>query len=223
MGCRQSRVRAHIFVGSSSLDALLPQAGLSRGSLVEYVAETGNAATLLTLVAAREACRERPTLVVIDSLGSFYPPAAANTEIDLSAVILLRPETDKDYFWAFQQSLSCPAVGAVLAWSQKLASRQLRSLQLAAESSGGVGFLRRPLAARGDPSWAAVRFLVESRQSESAQRRMRVVILRSLFGQVGRAVEVELDDETGSIETANRLSVASSLAARTMPARATGA
>ncbi len=209
--------------GCTSLDAILPQAGLTRGSLVEYLAETGSGATLLALIAAREACRERPTLVVVDSRASFYPPAAANVGIDLSAVILLRPETGKDYFWALHQSLSCPAVGAVLSWPDKLAPRQFRSLQLAAESSGVVGILRRPLTARGDPTWSEVRFLVESESSDNSLRRMRVEVLRCRRGQSGASIKIELDDETGSIETANRLPMASSLAYPTTAARASGA
>ena len=42
--------------GSSSLDRLLPEAGLPRGALVEYLAGLGSGATALALIAATKAC-----------------------------------------------------------------------------------------------------------------------------------------------------------------------
>src|SRR3954464_11741713 len=94
-----------ISTGSPALDGLLPAGGLRRGTLVEYLtAGSGNGAGTLALSAAREASQGGRALVVVEqgrkqgtgdrgqeSVGRFYPPAAAAWGIDLSAVLVLRP------------------------------------------------------------------------------------------------------------------------------------
>src|SRR5581483_9981845 len=162
--------------GCAQLDQLFPGGGVARGTLVEWLAEdAGSGAMWLALVAAREACHGYGPLVVVDGRGTFYPPAAAWAGIDLERLIVVRPVTAQDETWALDQSLRCQGVGAVLCLTDRLRQRAARRLQLAAEGSGGVGFLVRPASVRGEPCWAEVRLLVEPRA-----------------GMVGRRLEIEL-------------------------------
>ncbi len=159
----------------------LPGGGLPSGSLVEIMsALDGDGAWTFALLLARCACAERKTFVVADTQRTFYPPAAARLGIDLQRTLILRPaftlagsasdglgrpslarpanvKKGKNGVAAFVQSLRCPAVGAVLGRFERLTAAEYRTLQLAAQTGGGVGFLLRPISARGDPSFADVR------------------------------------------------------------------
>ncbi|HVC99279.1 MAG TPA: hypothetical protein VND64_36780, partial [Pirellulales bacterium] len=147
--------------GCEPLDRLLPAGGLSRGGLVEWLdMGAGSGAGWLALVAARGACREHGPLVVIDGRGTFYPPAATLAGIELERVLVVRVEQAADEAWALDQALRSTGVGAVFCQSQRLHLRTVRRLQLAAESSGGLGLLVRPEAARQEPCWAEARLLV---------------------------------------------------------------
>src|SRR5688572_3687820 len=79
------------------LEDILP-GGLRRGTLVEYLADCGSGAAGLSLVAARQACREERAFVVVDRERQFYPPAAANFGI-AGSTIFIHPQTQKDELW----------------------------------------------------------------------------------------------------------------------------
>jgi hypothetical protein len=175
--------------GCPALDRVLAGHGFHRGTLVEYLAEPGGGAAALALIAAREACREGGALVVIDRQGSLYPPATANLGIDLNP-IFVRPRTQKDQLWALHQSLSCPGVGAVLCWPEKLDDRAFRAVQLAAENGATVGLFVRPISVRGQPTWSELQLLIETLPSN------------------GPSVELELDDEMGTLQESRLVSMA---------------
>jgi len=104
-------------------------------------------------------------LVLVDSLGDFYPPAMCRYGIPLDRLVVLRPQDARDAFWAVDQSLRCSAVAAVIAPLSRLDERASRRLQLAAESSGCLGLVLRS-AGRVDKSFAAVRMLVEGKSGD---------------------------------------------------------
>ena len=92
--------------------------------------------------------------------------------------------------------------------------RSAGGLQLAAEIGGGLGILLRPVRARGQPSFAEYRFLVQAlpppnKSSAVVSRRWRVELLRARRQFAERSVIVELSN--GS----NGLSVVAELAAAT--------
>ena len=193
-----------ISTGSPDLDRLVAEGGLRRGSLTEYLAaEAGGGAGMLALAAAREACADGRTLVVVDRPRQFYPPAAS--AYGLKNLLLVRPASEADELWALDQALRCPGVGAVWIRCGSLDVREFRRLQLAAESGGTLGLLVRPARLRGQPTWAEVQWLVEpatlpTRHSPGT-RRLRVELIRCRGGTRltggGRAVHLELDRTTG--------------------------
>jgi hypothetical protein len=209
--------RPAISTGYAALDRALAEScesrrdsptwgGFRHGTLVEWLAGgEGGGATTLALAAAREACGESGTLVVIDRRRTFYPLAAMAAGVDLSRVILVRPANDRDETWAIDQSLRSGGAAAVLAWPEKLDDHLFRRLQLAAEAGGSLGLFVRSVAARQEPSWAEVRLLVEPMASfasvassdGAATRRVQVEILRAP-GQVavqGARLVVRLESE----------------------------
>lgn len=152
--------------GSMAMDELLPAGGYNRGTIVEWIAERGTGADFLSLLAARNAAKEGGGLVVVDSHGEFYPPAARAMGLKLSQLIILRssergpdqhlsPHSSKpldadDLCWAIDQSLRCQAVAAVWGALPDFESAHaertwLRRFQLSAETSGCIGcFIRIP-------------------------------------------------------------------------------
>lgn len=150
-----------ISTGCTALDRCLPEGGLRRGSLVEWLGTgPGCGVDLWALQAARQAIGERLFWVVLDRQQTFHPPAAAAWGLDLKRLILIRTSQARDEQWALDQALRCAQVGAVLAWPGRLDGRTFRRLQLAAESGGSLGILVRAEQAHAELSWADVRFRV---------------------------------------------------------------
>ncbi len=149
--------------GGAALDRLLPQGGLPPAAVTEWIAAApGGGARLLAMLAAAEIVKaRRGWLVVVDSAGSFYPPAALSLGIDPDRIVWVRPHDRSDQVWAIDQALRCPAVAAV--WSPLgawLDDRDARRFQLAAEAGNTVGLLVRPAAVMGQPSFAEIRWHV---------------------------------------------------------------
>jgi hypothetical protein len=149
-----------VSLGCSALDALLPERGMARGTIHEWLAPRGGSgAEILSLIAAREACRDGGALAVIDWHGCFYPPAAALWGIGLENTIVIRPESRRDAAWAIDQALRCSAVAAVWGFVDLIGERWLRRFQLSAEQSGCLGLFVRPGAAASQPTWSESRWL----------------------------------------------------------------
>lgn len=207
---RDSRV---ISTGCQSLDVILPEGGLRRGTLVDWISgsgQGGGAATLALL--AMKGCHDRGWLVVIDGQGDFYPAAAMGLGVGPERVLVLRPRDRREWLWSVEQVLRSPAITGMLTWAERIDDRAFRRWQLAGEVGGGIGMLVRPERARREPSWAATRLEVTSlvseridegeagRQSE-AGRRWNVRVVRSHRNQAitGDGVQLELNDETGRL------------------------
>ena len=210
---RQTTNQGIFSTGCEPLDRLLPRRGLSRGTLIEWLAMgEASGAMWLALIAAREACQEDGPLVVIDGRGTFYPPAATAAGVDLERLIVVRPSSAREETWALDQSLRSEGAGTVLCMTDRLGQRALRRLQLAAEASGGVGLLVRPASVRHEPCWSEARLLVEPRAGTTG-RRLSVEVLRTR-GTVAdeliaeRKLELEIDDETGVMRAIARLASA---------------
>lgn len=240
--------------GSAALDGLLPPGGLRHGTITEWVGESaacGVAALSLAVAAERRrrspgvgdfpAAGERQgedrggtagALVVVDSGGQFYPPAAFALGIAASEIVWCRPRSKAETVWAIDQALRCPAVGDVWAdvgdW---LDDRDARRCQLAAEAGQTSGWLIRPATVRGKPSFAEVRFFVAIARRNGQQGNvpdspgegrhfrpvpeipwwMDVTLDRVRGGSAGKTTRVgigrqgELRDETAVLCLASRL------------------
>jgi hypothetical protein len=206
--CETARRRSQettISTGFAALDRLLPGGGLHCGTLAEWIPRDGGGATTLALAVARNACGETGTLVVVDRRRTFYPLAAAACGIDLSRLLLVRPQHDRDETWAIDQALRSGGASAVLAWPDRLDDHLFRRLQLAAEAGDAVGLFLRPVRAIAEPSWAEVRWLVEPLPSlpshaADASRGVQLTLLRAPGQATILAQRLTLNLETGEVE-----------------------
>ncbi len=198
--------------GWPALDRLLPERGVRRGWLIECLGTAASGTATLALALARQAAGRQGVVVAIDRRELFYPPAARRLGIDLQQLVVVRPQNDADHAWAIDQALGWPGVAAV--WcvpgdmnkhtldqhtldKSTLDEHTLRRWQLAAESSGAVGLLVRPPAARHEPCWAQLRLLVEPLAAPAAsaagrRRRLQVELLRWRGGAEGGSAAIEL-------------------------------
>jgi len=231
---KRPREDAVLSSGCRALDRLLPERGFRRGTLVEWLSSgLASGAETLALIAAREACGKSGVLVVFDQDRQFYSPSAVRLGIDPCDLIVVQAANRADNIWAMDQTLRCPGVAVVLAWPdgvtrpnlithndletsahgeresrpKTLKGHDFRRFQLAAEEGGGLGLLVRPQDVQHEPSWADVRLLVEPLPMSASghARRMRIRVLRCRGGIGGRAVEVEINDETHIVHSVSRL------------------
>jgi hypothetical protein len=212
--------QAPVLSTGTPLDQLLPEKGLECGQLVEWLSDgEGAGAATLALVVAGRLLQRGGVFVVIDGKREFYPPAAAGLGIPPELTVIVRPSCEGDALWALEQSLRCNSVAVALGWMGGLNDRTFRRLQLAAEAGGGIGFLLRPVAFRAQPSWAAVRLLVQALPAAlpSPSRRLHVELLHYRGGPSGQAIDLQLNEDGDELQLTTR---------KTQPAprrRATGA
>jgi hypothetical protein len=222
--------------GCQAIDRLLPGGGYSRGIVTQWFnppshhrnhLASGYAAELLSLMAARQACCDGQAMVVIDPDHAFNPPAAAALGVELSSLIVLRPDIpnhqhkSSDLMWAIDQSLRCSAVGAVWGMVGDADPRWLRRFQLSAEQSGVVGCFVRPGRSANQPSWSEVDWQIKrigppQRQSSTATqngtgqnaarrdsyRRVQLNLLRATGGRAGQDITIQINTITGSVQEA---------------------
>lgn len=148
--------------GHAALDALLPDGGWPLGALTELLSDQRGIGELeLLLPALRSLARRGRCLAWIAPPYVPYAPALVQRGLPLERLLWIRTEGLQAALWAAEQALRCPAVGAVLAWSEHIDNLRLRRLQLAAESGDTFGILHRPAAAAGEPSPAALRLQLQ--------------------------------------------------------------
>ena len=186
--------------GVAALDALLPAGAFRAGMIIEWIVDgTGSGAMRLALPAATQALQNGGALVVIDEQKEFYPPAALRLGLDLDRIIVVRPRNHQEAIWTLEQALRCAGVAATLGWIGPLPDRVFRRLQLAAEHGAGLGLFIRPGTARHEPTWADLRWFVQSLPGASSGRRLRVELLHCRGGTGGKALQLEINDETGAV------------------------
>lgn len=198
--------------GFPRLDQALADGGLRRGSLTEWVGDVeGSGAVSLALAIAANILSDQGTLVFIDDAGErgdFHPNGALQLGIPLERTLVVRPETAKSVLWAWEQSLLCPGIAVTFGKINTRNDRAIRRLQIAAEASGGMGFLIPPIGHSGTP-WSATRIQVESLAAlptdHSPRRRLAVRVTRGQIGSRESTIEVELGDETSSLSAFSEL------------------
>lgn len=208
-----------VSTGCDEFDRLLSKRGIERGSLVEWIGSAGSGATTIALKTAQAACENR-VIVVLDSGGQFYPTAADSLGIALDRTIVVQPKNTRDYQWTLLQILRSGGIAAVVCWPDKANEKMLRRWQLAAEHGKTMGFLIRPPTALQEPTWAQVRLLVEAQRTHAKTRRWKMTVLGSLRND---SIELEMNDETGRLQKACSLPMASVLADPATLQRSTGA
>lgn len=195
-----------VSTGCDALDELLPSGGLRAGSLLEWIdAVDGGNAAALSLRVGRAVVAANDPAVLIDAGHGVHPLALAALGFNLSRLVIVRPATPHEAIWSCEEALRCTGARWVWASLPLLSDQQFRRLQLAAESSGCIGFLLRSAIARRRPSWAEARWLVHPQPSRTASPRFRVDVIYSRGRPVRSVAEIQFDGVTGTVQEASVL------------------
>ncbi|MDH3532202.1 MAG: translesion DNA synthesis-associated protein ImuA [Gammaproteobacteria bacterium] len=173
--------------GYELLDRHLPGGGWPQHALTEILTEHYGIGELRLLMPALARLSAEDTLADFTEPGWIawvappfqpYPPALQQWGINLSRILIVRPRSDSEVLWSAEQALSSGTCAAVLLWPQTLDDQASRRLQLAAEKGGSWAIAFRPLAARTEPSAAALRIALQSGRAG-----LRLRILKSRGGR----------------------------------------
>ena len=192
-GRAQTGCRAGLESGYPELDKHLPGGGWPPGSLTEILtAQPGIGELRLLMPALARLSTEVPEqdfgepgwIAWIAPPFQPYPPALRQYGIDLSRMLIVRPASAGEILWSAEQALSSGTCAAVLLWPECLDDQASRRLQLAAEKGHSWAIAFRPLAARRQPSAAALRVeLHPEGVLPSSGQGARVHILKSRGGR----------------------------------------
>lgn len=169
-GDEQARVALpSIPTGFAPLDDELPGGGWPRGVVSELLAERHGIGELsLLMPALARLSREDGWLVLVAPPWIPYAPALAARGIRLSKLIVVNTTSDRDTWWAAEQSLRAGNCPAVLVWPSTITEQGLRRLQLAAEAGGSFGAVFGEAARAALSSPAPLRLRLGMRQDRLA-------------------------------------------------------
>ncbi|MCD9006121.1 translesion DNA synthesis-associated protein ImuA [Luteimonas sp. XNQY3] len=143
--------------GHGPLDALLPQGGWPRRSLVELLLPADGVGELaLLLPTLARLTRTGGTVTLIAPPYVPYAPAWQAAGVDLAQLAVI-DAAPRDALWAFEQCLRSGACAAVVGWPATADAPALRRLQVAADSGECLGFALRDRRHARNPSPAPLR------------------------------------------------------------------
>ncbi len=154
----------------TEIDRVLPGGGLAMGALHE-VAGGGSGAidgAAAALFAAGIAARTKGKVLWCVTRQDLFAPALAQAGLSPDRVIYVEAGDEKDILACFEEGLRHTGLGAAVAEVARLSMTASRRLQLAAESSGGIGIAirrwRRQTEAAdfGQPTAAVTRWRVST-------------------------------------------------------------
>lgn len=188
-------------VGIPAIDALLPdRGGLSRGGFHELVGDTGAISSLLAALLGRQKAI-RHVLWVTPS-PDLYPGGLVQYGLSHHRLTIACTRQTDNRLWAMEEALKDLPGGAVVAEVEQADLTETRRLQLAAESSGSIGFLVRR---DRQPSAALTRWLVEPARSRDLRPTWRLTLERVRGAEAGGSWVVEFDDASLSLNLASQM------------------
>lgn len=159
--------------GYQALDNQLGGIGWPKGALSECLLDIHGIGELrLLLPLMQKLTTAGKTVFWLNPPHTPYAPALAREGINLDQVIVLHTENTGDFLWTLENCLRSPVTGLLMAWPGKLASRDIRRLQLAAEAGSNVCVLFRQRRFAEQNSPAALRLDLEPDQSQNLNIRI---------------------------------------------------
>ncbi|MCK0164782.1 translesion DNA synthesis-associated protein ImuA [Marinobacter sp. S6332] len=148
--------------GYQALDNQLGGLGWPRGALSECLLDAPGIGELTLLMPLMQKLSQTgKTVFWLNPPHTPYAPALAREGINLDHVIMVHTEDKGDFLWTLENCLRSPVTGLVIAWPGKLAAREIRRLQLAAEAGSNVCVLFRDRHYAEQNSPAALRLDLE--------------------------------------------------------------
>lgn len=161
--------------GYQVLDNQLGGLGWPRGALSECLLDNPGIGELhLLLPLMQRLSRAGKTVFWLNPPHTPYAPALAREGVNLDQVVVIDTDDGGDFLWTLENCLRSPVTGLVMAWPGKLAAREVRRLQLAAEAGSNVCVLFRERQYVEQNSPAALRLELEP----GTQQALRIRVLK---------------------------------------------
>lgn len=175
--------------GYQVLDNQLGGVGWPRGALSECLLdEPGIGELHLLLPLMQRLSQAGKTVFWLNPPHTPYAPALAREGVNLDQVILINTKDKGDFLWTLENCLRSPVTGLVMAWPEKLAARDIRRLQLAAEAGSNVCVLFRERRHAGQNSPAALRLDLTA----GSQQALKVNVLKRRGSWPGQCCSVAM-------------------------------
>lgn len=149
---------AVVATGWSQLDRELPGGGWPSRSLTEIlVPQPAVVEWRLLGPALRQVVAQGEPIVAIGPPHTPYLPGLQQEGLDGHRFVWVDARTPVEQLWVAEQLIKANACGAVIAWLPQAQARQIRRLQVCAQSCKGLVFLCRPDTAQHQSSAAPLR------------------------------------------------------------------
>jgi protein ImuA len=185
---RRSAV-AGVPIGVAEIDALLPGGGLARGGFHELLGDHGAITSFLAALLGRQQGIQH--VLWVTPQPDLYPGGMAQLGLSPRRLTIAWTRQTDNRLWAMEEALKDLPGGAVVAEVEQADLTETRRLQLAAESSGSIGFLVRR---DRQPSAALTRWLVEPARSRDLRHTWRLTLERVRGAEAGGSWVLEFDD-----------------------------
>jgi len=192
LDCQQQRGTP---TGFSALDALLAGGGWPTGGVLELLFDRPGIGEMRLLhpALARLSREQSRWLLWVSPPFLPYPPALAGAGIDLSRVLVARPDNRIDALWTLEKALVSQSCSVVLAWPKTLKEKEIRRLQVAAKDGGCLGVLMRPGRTARESSPAELRLRLDAVASDESA--VRVQVLKRRGGWSTEPFTLYFDDD----------------------------
>jgi hypothetical protein len=144
--------------GYQDLDKHLDGVGWPRGALSECLLDSPGIGELhLLLPLMHRVSQTDKKIFWLNPPNVPYAPALLRKGINLGQIVVIHTGSKNNFLWTLENCLRSPATGLVMAWPDKLASRDTRRLQLASEAGNNLCVLFRDRSYIKQHSSAALR------------------------------------------------------------------
>ncbi|MEL0029060.1 MAG: hypothetical protein VW625_10490 [Perlucidibaca sp.] len=176
-------------IGVAEIDSQLPGAALARGGFHELLGDQGAITIFLAALLGRHKAIQH--VLWVTPSPDIYPGGLAQLGLSPRRVTIAWTRQTDNRLWAMEEALKDLPGGAVVAEVEQADLTESRRLQLAAESSGSIGFLVRR---DRQPSAALTRWLVEPARSRDLRHTWRLTLERVRGAEAGGSWVLEFDD-----------------------------
>lgn len=198
-GIRDLRQETAVTTGYKALDQLLADSGWPTQGLTEILHNHQGMGELRLLMPAMAQLSQKPNRWVLLVSPPYIPyaPALSQAGIDLTRLLIVKPESTADQQWVLEQALASNSCSMVMAWPKQASHKQLRRLQVASKSGDCLGILYRHSQVAALPSPAELRIQISHEANRSALSDRSVVnlqILKRRGGWPTDTLQLELND-----------------------------
>lgn len=184
--------------GFPVLDEHLPGGGWPTDGVMEllYAQEGIGEIRLLTPALAHLSQTENRWLLWVSPPYVPYAPALADSGVDLSRILLVKPKTPQDMLWVLEKALASQSCSAVLAWPGQIHAREIRRLQVAGKEGRCLGILFRGERASRQASPAGLRIQLYGASASplTGHSMLRLRILKRRGGWATEPFTIGFDD-----------------------------